>query len=377
MSAKVLIFSHYFYPCYQAGGPVRSLANLTAYLEGDVDFDVITSAADLDGKKLHNIHTDRWVNTINSTKVYYCSNMLSVVSLQKDIDVSQYDVVYLNSFFDFKYTILPLLFLKISNYKGRILIAPRGELSFGAIKFGENKKRLYTRLFCKFFENLNIKFHFTSIEERKEAIDILPKSFSSILVPNMHEKFDVKHSGSKIVNKLSMIYLSRVCDKKNLYTALKSLQFIPSHQSIVFTIAGPIDSDVYWSKCLTLIENMPEHIIVNVVGSLDRHATIQALSQNEAFILPTYNENFGHAIVEACSLGCIPIISNKTPWSEVSKHGGFVCEPDDYQSIARSIETISSYDYSDYNASREMVVDFFKVHLNNNERLVKEMFENV
>ena len=40
----------------------------------------------------------------------------------------------------------------------------------------------------------------------------------------------------------------------------------------------------------------------------------QTLKNYHLFFLPTLNENFGHAIVEAMLNGCIPLISDATPW---------------------------------------------------------------
>ena len=49
------------------------------------------------------------------------------------------------------------------------------------------------------------------------------------------------------------------------------------------------------------------------------------LSTQDILVLPTRSENYGHVVFEALSVGCIPIISDRTPWELVkSKGAGFV-----------------------------------------------------
>ena len=49
------------------------------------------------------------------------------------------------------------------------------------------------------------------------------------------------------------------------------------------------------------------------------------LSTQDILVLPTKSENYGHVVFEALSVGCIPIISDRTPWSLVeSWKAGYV-----------------------------------------------------
>jgi glycosyltransferase involved in cell wall biosynthesis len=38
-------------------------------------------------------------------------------------------------------------------------------------------------------------------------------------------------------------------------------------------------------------------------------------------LLPTHGENFGHSIIEALSVGCPVLISDRTPWKDLEKAG--------------------------------------------------------
>ena len=41
----------------------------------------------------------------------------------------------------------------------------------------------------------------------------------------------------------------------------------------------------------------------------------------DAFLFPTFSENYGHVIVEALSVGTLVIISDRTPWNDVEESG--------------------------------------------------------
>jgi glycosyltransferase involved in cell wall biosynthesis len=46
---------------------------------------------------------------------------------------------------------------------------------------------------------------------------------------------------------------------------------------------------------------------------------IQVLQEHHLFVLPTFGENFGHAIFEALLAGKPVLISDKTPWLGLEK----------------------------------------------------------
>jgi len=62
-------------------------------------------------------------------------------------------------------------------------------------------------------------------------------------------------------------------------------------------------------------------------GSIDYYSLTSIYPKYNFFILPTHGENFGHAIYSSLANGLPVIISNKTPWQDLSKYNaGFVLE---------------------------------------------------
>ena len=82
-------------------------------------------------------------------------------------------------------------------------------------------------------------------------------------------------------------------------------------------IFGPIYDLSYWNKCLESISKLPDHIKVDYKGVLDSEEVPLTLSKYDFFVLLSEGENFGHAIIEAFSVGLPVLISDKTPWKDL------------------------------------------------------------
>jgi glycosyltransferase involved in cell wall biosynthesis len=64
-----------------------------------------------------------------------------------------------------------------------------------------------------------------------------------------------------------------------------------------------------------------------------------ALSAAEAFVLPSHQENFGIAVVEALACGTPVLISNKINiWREIEKDGAGLVENDDLPGTMRLLK---------------------------------------
>ena len=74
---KILVFVDWFLPGKNAGGPIRSVANIIETLQDDFDFHVVTSAFDFGADSAYDgIETDAWTK-FQSFTVWYSSKMMS------------------------------------------------------------------------------------------------------------------------------------------------------------------------------------------------------------------------------------------------------------------------------------------------------------
>lgn len=103
--------------------------------------------------------------------------------------------------------------------------------------------------------------------------------------------------------------------EKNLEQCMKILSGI-NDKRIDFNIYGNIEDKDYWGKCRSYIPQMTENIRVKYCGEVKPDDVEKGFKEHDVFLFPTRGENFGHVIYEALSVGCIPIISDQTPWSD-------------------------------------------------------------
>ena len=112
MLNRVLILSDWFYPGYKAGGPIKSVTNLSAALQKQFNVFVYTSNADLNETEPYtNIESDNWLKSFNDSevKVYYSSKQnLTSKNLKKIIQQVNPTCIYLNHMWSFRFVLQPL-----------------------------------------------------------------------------------------------------------------------------------------------------------------------------------------------------------------------------------------------------------------------------
>jgi len=319
--SKILIFVPYYLPGHKAGGPIRSISNLVYYLKDEFDFYIITQDRDLgDLKPYKNIKVNSW-NEVKGAKVFYLSPEKKLNNIKQAINSIDYDLIYLNSFFSFYYTIYPLMLKKMKMIEDRkFIIAPRGEFSKGAIKIKNRKKKLYIKLakLFKFYEDViwqaSSEYEINDIQrEFKNNID----TYEAINLPSPPKLNNFIKSNKKS-GEIKIVFLSRISAKKNLHGALKILKKLKG--DIIFNIYGPISNSKYWNKCKKIISELPENINVQYKGSIEHERVQSEMSKYDLFLFPTFGENYGHVIIESLMSGCPVLISNSTPWKSLEEN---------------------------------------------------------
>lgn len=366
---KILIATSYYLPAYKAGGPIKSIKNLVTLLSKNYTFEILTSNKDIDGKVLEITSENK---SEKNQEVFYAKNTLDLIiyifKTRKHVDL-----YYLNSFFSFKYSIIFQILNKLNLInKKTILIAPRGELTHGALTIKTKKKMAYLFFFKKILLKKNIKFHFTNQMEALEAINFIGNVPYNI-APNMHDIPSPHMHKNKENGVVNLIYLSRVTEKKNLHTVCHVLSKITSGK-IKFTIAGNIENEEYWKHCIGLLEKNKDVVSLNYIGSLHPNEVSFVLQNNHLFFLPTLNENYGHAIVEAMTNSNIVLISKNTPWLLVKNYGGGVFDEYDTESYISFIEKIIKMDSDEFNHITKNIHTYILNELNKNIETIQEVF---
>ena len=373
---KMLFVFPSFYPAYKSGGPVRSATNLIKLLKNKYKFNVFTAAREL-GEELpfSGVNVDSWDNNYEEANVFYSVNSNhSFLKLVNIFHTKQYDIIYLNSFFNYRFSTKFVIFYKLGLVKcNSLVLALRGELTNGAMSIKSKKKKAYLTIFKLLGLKKNIKFHFTSEDEKNESLYFLGKS-EYIFAPNMHGEVPSYNIKQKEKNKLNALFLSRISPKKNLLLAIEAFSKIHFGE-VHFTIAGEIDDKVYWEKCCKQIQRLPNNIKVSFIGAINRERVSEELFKSHLFILPTLNENYGHAIVEAMMHSNLVLISDQTPWSGVQNHGGSVVYNQSLDGYIQEINKVILLEHSDFNRQSNAVYKYCDEILKNNVASINQMFE--
>lgn len=322
MKKKVLLFAPFFTPSIKGGGPIVSTKNIIENLSEKIDFYVLTSDRDLGDKvPFMDITTNVWNQVGNANVMYVDSKNITFHFLKSIMKSEAFDYFYMNSFFNFRFSILPILTKKIfKSINGRLVVAPRGEFSPGALKLKAAKKKVY----INFFKQLNIHkmvtWHATAESEKEDIENAFGHHNDIRVATNLtanYSKLVYEKSIGKKIGEVKLVFISRIHPKKNL---LQALNFISQVRGNVdFSIYGPIEDKNYWEKCQEIIKALPSAIKVTYNGLLNHEEIIPTFTNNHFFLFPTYGENYGHVISEALIGGCPVIISDQTPWRNLEE----------------------------------------------------------
>ena len=341
----ILVLLGSYLPAYKAGGPIRSIENLVAAVGEEFHFRVVTSDRDL-GDKLPfpGIVANRWVRVGHADVMYLRPGLpgfLGMYALLRSVDRNT--VLYLNSFFARRFSMLALLMRWLNLCRMRSLVlAPRGEFSPGALQFKRTRKRLYIRISQWFSLYESLIWHASSDFEETDIRRQFPLSKRvtiAAVIPGL-EASDGKRQTSQIAvasdlaglaapvrrewrlkmpGELRAVFVSRLSRKKNLAGALKMLDGVSG--DVCFDICGPAEDADYWEECQGLIAALPANIHVQYCGQTEHAKIGQVFAEHDLFLFPTLGENYGHVICEALISGCPVLISDQTPWRNLEALG--------------------------------------------------------
>lgn len=120
-----------------------------------------------------------------------------------------------------------------------------------------------------------------------------------------------------------LIFLSRIHEKKGCDLLLEALRRVAPPLHLV--LAGPCGDEQLLQQLQAQANGLP----VTFTGPLWDDEKWGAIAAAEAFILPSHQENFGIAVVEALACGVPVLISNKINiWREVVGDGAGFAEDD-------------------------------------------------
>lgn len=348
---RILISLGCYLPGFQAGGPIRSVANLVQALGDEFDFRILTADRDLGSSTPYpNIRLGVWQPVGKAQVMYLAPAQRNLIAWRHHLNALDYDVLYLNSFFapETTYTLLWRRLSQLTHMP--VIIAPRGEFSLGALAIKAYKKRPYVWLLQMCGLTRDITWHASSLLEADDTrrqfasaqIQVAPNDWARPVEKGNGFTPRTKHAGE-----IRLVFLSRLARKKNLDFALRVANKLTGQ--ITFDIYGPTEDRAYWAECQRLIVEMPSNICVHYGGAVEPDRIGEILARYHLFFLPTRGENYGHVIAEALMVGCPVLISDQTPWRELAmQHAGWdvpLADIAQFQSVLQNCIDMDQVEY--------------------------------
>jgi glycosyltransferase involved in cell wall biosynthesis len=188
---------------------------------------------------------------------------------------------------------------------------------------------------------------FTSEEERllarktfwlyraREKVSPLGVETPALVPSEAREKFLERFP--QLRNKRLLLFLGRLHPKKGCDILIDAFAQV-ADDPVSLMLAGP--DQVAWQKELQQrTEDLKVSSRVAFPGMLRGEMKQAALAAADALVLPSHQENFGMAVVEALAAGLPALISNRINiWREVDQDRAGYVEPDDFSGTARLLQ---------------------------------------
>jgi glycosyltransferase involved in cell wall biosynthesis len=315
---RVLCLVDYFLPGFRGGGPARTIVNMVEQLGDEFEFLIYTRDRDFKSPRAYEgVQVDSW-GPFGRARIYYASPAaFSFSGLRRLLTETPHAVLYLNSFFSPRATILPLLIRRMELCRVRpTLLAPRGEFSAGALALKGRKKRLYLLLSRRIGLFRGVAWQASSALEACDIQRVVNAAGDDVFVaPNPLAHY---RSGAPSVMQdrpagpLRVIFVSRISPKKNLDYLLDALS--GSSEAVDLTIYGPKEDPEYWESCHRRLVSLPQQVRARYCGEWSPEQVNRTFAASDVFVFPTKGENFGHVILESLSAGTCVVVSDQTPW---------------------------------------------------------------
>ncbi len=261
--------------------------------------------------------------------------------------ISRADIVHLHSLYLFHTWATALL---CRRFGVPYLLRPHGTLDPFLWKRHRGRKAVLETLFQNRVLREAASLHYTAEEEMRLAKPYAQGN-RGVVVPNgldLAQYAELPAAGSfcaahpEIGDRRIVLFLSRLNFKKGLDILVPGFaQAAKRHADLHLVIAGPDDGMETAARGWVAAEGIGDR--TSFVGMLDHKAKLAAFRDAAMFVLPSYSENFGIAIVEAMACGVPVAISDKVNiWREIQEAGAGLVGPADVETVTQQIERLAA-----------------------------------
>jgi len=357
---KLLCVIPSYWPAFQYGGPIASNHNLNrALVKKGIDVTVYTTNVGLDKK----ISLNQEVN-VNGVKVTYFNfikffEFLGTTGWQFSLELTHalkrnlnsVDIVYLPAVWNYPTTVAVYYCRK---YRKPYIVALKGVL----YPYTKNKNAWKKWPYYKLFAEKNIKnataIHYTSEDEairchslflglKNQAI-IIPNGIELSEFNNLPARDNLRKRYPILKDKKIILFLGRINWIKGLDILVKAYSRLVKERDDVHLLIVGSDEKGYGEKVRSWLKNEGVLERVTFAGMLSGREKLEAFAGSDVFVLPSYSENFGMAVVEAMSCNLPVIISDKVGiYEEVEKaKAGFIIHTDENELYSAMVKILDN-----------------------------------
>ena len=376
---RVLCVVPSYWPAVQFGGPIFSVHNLNkALVKKSIDVTVYTTNVGLEGK----VPTNQVVD-IDGVKVNYFTftkffEFLGVTGWQLSFtltnalkkNLKSFDLVHIVGAWNYPIAATAHYCRK---YKKPYLITAVGHLYPYSLRRKFWKKWFYYHFVTKRDLQGASIIHYTTEDELKKCHSFLNLQNRTIVIPNaidaaefinLPEKGKLKEQYPALKGKKVILFLGRINWKKGLDLLIRAYSVLLGYRNDIHLLIVGNDEGGYIKKVKKWIKKFGIEDKVTFTGVLIGKEKIAAYVGSDVFVLPSYSENFGMAVVEAMACGVPLIISNQVGIQKdiIEAKAGEVIEAKTEHLVSAIIKLLDNP-----NISHEMA--------ENAKKLVREKFE--
>lgn len=329
------------------GGPSRAINDIERALAArGIEVTTVTTNDDGDAHTLP-VTCGVPVATPWATRWYFPrSTVFFKVSIQlgrwlRD-NIAAFDVVHAHALFSFA----PVMSAVLARRTGiPYVLRPLGVLApYGMTRHHPLLKKLSFALVERRLIKSASAVHFTSPTEQAEA-EALGLKCNGVLIPlgiDLGASAQSAVARRKQGNTFTLLFLSRIDRKKNIEGLLQALSIVLSKKpNVTLNIAGTGDP-----RYIEALQSLARHLAidhhVSWLGYVESDRKADALAAASAFVLPSYSENFGIAVVEALAAGLPCVVSRGVAISDqIEKAGAGTVVGTAAGDIAAGIEKMS------------------------------------
>ncbi|HEY4281608.1 MAG TPA: glycosyltransferase [Chthoniobacterales bacterium] len=180
---------------------------------------------------------------------------------------------------------------------------------------------------------------FTSEQERDEAREsfwlyqvqekVSPLGVDQpVPIPSIKEKLSQRFP--QLVGTRQLLFLGRLHPKKGCDLAIEAFATVAGRYPDISLVIGGPDQIGWKEKLANRAQELGMQSRIVFTGMLDGELKQSALMNADAFVLPSHQENFGMAVVEALATGVPVLISDRINTSAqiAADHAGYVATDD-------------------------------------------------